>query len=90
MTTAALVVAGIGLAGAATASADASGDAYLATIEANGIPIYGEDYVITLGQEVCRTARRYPSMQVVDLAMGSVTSEYEPRPYDYSQVRRSS
>jgi hypothetical protein len=26
--------------------------------------------------------------RVVDLAMGSVTSEYEARPYDYSQAEK--
>ena len=71
----------------ATAFATPSDDAYLAAIKSNGVPIYGEDYVIALGHEVCRTARRYPSMQVVDLAMSAVTSENRPTPYDYAQAR---
>lgn len=60
----------VGLTTVATAVAAASDDAYLATLEANGIPIYKEDYVIALGHEVCMTSRQYPSMRVVELAMG--------------------
>jgi hypothetical protein len=76
-----------GLASSAAAAASPSDDAYLATIKSNGVPIYGEDYVIALGHEVCRTARQNPSMNKVDLAMSVVTSEYRPTPYDYAQAR---
>lgn len=76
-----------GLSSAAIASAAPTDNAYLTTIRNQGVPIYGDGYVIALGKKVCQTARKYPSMNVVDLAMGSVTSETGPSPYDYAQAR---
>ena len=72
---------------AAVTSAAPPDDAYLTTIQNQGVPIYGNAYVIALGREVCQTAREHPSMNIVDLAMGSVTSENGPTPYDYQQAR---
>lgn len=83
----AAATASICLGTAATALATPTDDAFLATIRAQGVPIYGEQYVIQLGHNVCGAARRYPSMNIVDLTFQEVTSESEARPYDYANGR---
>lgn len=82
-----LAATSLGLAGAPVATANPVDDAYLKTIESQGVPIYGDDYVIQLGHDVCATARQYPSMNVVDLTFSAVTSENEARPYQYDEAR---
>jgi hypothetical protein len=82
-----VAAAGVAVAAAATAIATPADDAFLATIRAQNVPIYGEQYVIQLGHNVCEAARQYPSMQVVDLSFQEVTSESEARPYDYANGR---
>jgi Protein of unknown function (DUF732) len=82
-----LAVAGIGLASAPIAAATPADDAYLTTIKAQGVPIYGAPYVIQLGHNVCDAARQYPSMNVVDLAFQEVTSENEARAYQWDEAR---
>lgn len=77
----------LSVAGAAVASAAPATDTYLSAVETQGVPIYGAEYVIQLGQDVCRTAQKYPEMNVASLAMGEVTSEYEARPYQYAQAK---
>ncbi len=73
-----LLLVGLATAFSVTAVADPSDDAYLTTLEANGVPNYGEDYVIGLGHKVCATALANPSMEVVDIAKATVTSEHTP------------
>lgn len=70
---------------APVASASPTDDAYLAAIEANGVPILGRDYVIALGHAICETARQYPSMQLVDLVLNDVGNENKPSPYSFDQ-----
>lgn len=71
----------------AVSTTSSATDAYLATLEAQGIAIYGVQYVVQLGQGVGIFVRRYPVINVVCLAMNDVTSEYDARPYDYAQAR---
>ncbi|TLH50347.1 DUF732 domain-containing protein [Mycolicibacterium neoaurum] len=71
----------------AVAAASPQSDAYLAAVQAQGVPIYGAEYVVQLGRDVCRTAQTYPRMNEASLAMGEVTSEYEARPYQYSEAK---
>jgi Protein of unknown function (DUF732) len=68
--------------GAAAAPED---DAFLATITANGVPIYKQDYVIALGKSICDTARKYPQMEVVDLVLNDIGNENKPSPYSYQE-----
>ena len=68
-----------------TALASPSDDNYLAAIESNGVPIFGRDYVIALGQAICDTARQNPSMQLVDLVLNDVGNENTPSPYTFGQ-----
>ncbi|BCI52228.1 hypothetical protein NIIDNTM18_15060 [Mycolicibacterium litorale] len=70
---------------APVASASPTDDAYLAAIEADGVPIFGRDYVIALGHAICDTARQNPSMQVVDLVLDVVGNENKPSPYSFDQ-----
>lgn len=70
---------------APVAGASPSDDNYLAAIEANGVPIVGEAYVIGLGHAVCDTARQYPSMQITDLVLSDVSNENLPSPYSFDQ-----
>lgn len=77
----------LGMAGPAVASAAPVTDTYLSAVETECVPIYGSEYVIQLGQDVCRTAQKYPKVNATSLAMGEVTSEYEARPYQYAQAK---
>ena len=70
---------------ASVAAAAPEDDAFLATIKANGVPIYKQEYVIALGKSVCETARQYPQMDVVDLALNDIGNENMPSPYSYDE-----
>lgn len=82
---AATLFGSVGLTAAPVVLASPSDDNYLAAIEANGVPIFGRDYVIALGHAVCDTARQYPSMQLVDLVLSDLGNENEPSPYSFDQ-----
>lgn len=70
---------------APVATASPTDDAYLAAIQAAGVPILGRDYVVALGHAICETARQNPSMELVDLVLNDVSNENKPSPYSFDQ-----
>ena len=60
---------------------------YLADIYSQGLPVseVNRDSLIQIGHETCTTAKQYPSMQVVDLAL-ALSDERTAYPYDKAHI----